>query len=239
MMCKPRYLVALIAATALGACMQVTPEASRADNAALYFHNDPVVDGSVEKQVDALQQMADEIVTQSAIRGGVIGAAVGCGLAVVASSNIGKCAASAAVGAASGAVAGRAAGQRSVKKRMQLVKEPELSRSLRNASSQFDSLRDDLPGLLAAQEERLNDLTLQLANGQISKGEHDRALAQVNSERADLAEALSLSEADMRRAARNLQTAAKRGQSGLDWHIKTANQLADDVASQRSSISLL
>ena len=239
MMCKARYLVPLMAATALSACMHVTPEASRAENAALYFHNDPIVDGSVAKQVDALQQMADEIVMQSTLKGGAIGAAVGCGLAVVASSHIGKCAASAAVGAAGGAIAGRAAGQRSVKKRMQLVHEPELSRSLRNASNQFESLRDDLPGLLAAQEERLNALALQLAGGQISRAEHDRGVAKVNSERAALAEALSLSEADMRRAVRNLQTAAARGQSGLDWHIRTANQLADDVASQRASISLL
>jgi DNA polymerase III delta prime subunit len=80
---------------------------------------------------------------------------------------------------------------------------------------------------------------MQRASGEISQAEHDRGVAKVKAERAALAEALSLSKADMRRAARNLQTAAKRGQSGLDWHIRTANQLADDVASQRSSISLL
>ena len=238
-MSKTRFLVPLMAATALGACMQVTPEASRAKTAALYFHNDPIVEGSVAKQADALQQMADEIVMQSTLRGGMIGAAVGCGLAVVASSNIAKCATTAAVGAAGGAMAGHAAGKRSVERRVQLVSEPELSRSLRNAANQFDSLHDDLPGLLAAQEARLNALAVQLAGGQISRAAHDRGVAKVRSERAGLAEALSLSEADMRRAARNLETAAARGQSGLDWHITTANQLADDVASQRSSISLL
>jgi len=239
MMSAPRFVVLVVAVSALSACGQSAPIAARSDHAALVFYNDHVEEGSVAQQLEALQALADDLVVKSSVNGALVGAAMGCGLAVVSTGNVSKCATSAAVGAAGGAIAGRAAGQQSVKRRIALVSEPEVSRGLRTTARQLETLRTDLPKTLRAQENRLNDLMMQRASGEISQAEHDRGVAKVKAERAALAEALSLSEADMRRAARNLQTAAKRGQSGLDWHIRTANQLADDVASQRSSISLL
>mgnify|MGYP001044623045 CR=1 FL=1 len=238
---KTKLLFSLVATVALTACSQeVVPiDASRVDNEALMFHNDPINEGPVLDQVATLNASADALVGRSTVRGAVLGAAVGCGLVLVSSSNARRCLAGAAVGGAGGAFVGNMAGQQQVQQRVNLVSSNDLVRDLRNADAQIRNIRGDLPAFLAAQEAELNNLMMQLINGEIEQAEHDARVAVIQQDRADLATALEMSARDARQTANNLERAAQMGQGDLDWHIETANQLADDVQSTRSTFSML
>lgn len=231
----------IFAALTLSACAQqpTTIDASRTANDALYFFNDDITDGPVLDQVAALNASADELVKASTVNGALIGAAVGCGLTVISASNARNCLAGAAVGGVGGAVLGKQAGERDVARRVELVAANDVARDLNTATVQFQSIQRDLPGFLAAQEAELNSLTMQLVNGDITQDEHNLAVLKIEADRMDLAAALDLTARDARRVSDNLRTAARRGQTDLDWHIGVASTLADDVESTRSSFSLL
>lgn len=238
---KYNIIFLLLAALSVSACAQqpVPIDASRGDNGSLYFYNDSIEDGPVIDQIAALNQSADELVRSSRVNGALIGAALGCGLTVLSASNARKCVVGAAVGGAGGAVIGNMAGARAVERRVELVVEGDIMRSLENADNQFKSFRADLPTFLAQQEQELNSLAMQLIRGEIDQSQHDLAVLKIEQDRIDLADALELSARDARQASSNLQDAARRGQTGLDWHIGTASRLADDVESTRMSFSLL
>lgn len=231
----------IFAAAILSACSQqpIAIEASRVDNGSLYFYNDAINDGPVIDQIAALNQSADNLVRSSTVNGAMIGAALGCGLSVLSASNARHCVAGAAVGGVGGAMIGNKAGERDVERRVELVAEGDVMRSLQNADSQFKSIRSDLPAFLALQEQQLNSLAMRLIRNEIDQSEHDLAVLKIEQERIDLADALDLSARDARRAHSNLLAAARRGQTGLDWHIGAASRLADDVESTRMSFSLL
>lgn len=239
---KINIIVPLVASVLLSACAQnAAPpiETSRVNTAALYFHNDPINQGSVIDQVAALNQSADQLVQSSTINGALIGAALGCGLTVLSASNAQNCLLGAAIGGAGGAALGNMAGERAVARRIELISPDAMVRNIRNASNQFESIQTSLPQLLARQESDLNSLTMQLINGQISQAKHDQSVIQIELERAELAHALTLSARDARQAAENLKAAASRGQTGLDWHIGETTRLADDVDSTRSTFGML
>lgn len=231
----------MAAIVALSACMQtpVAVETSREDNGALYFFNETLDGAPVRDQMKALTDSADALVKASRLNGALIGAAVGCGVTALTGSNARQCLVGATVGGIGGAVIGTKTGERSVERRVELVSEADVAHSLNATAQQFAQVRADLPAHLATQEAELNRLTVQLINGDISQDEHDLGVLRIEQDRMDLADALSLSARELRRASANLQDAARRGQSGLDWHIGTANRLADDVESTRSSFSTL
>lgn len=235
-------LFPLVAATLLSACGEQAipyPDASRVDSNALMFFNDPINEGSVTDQVAALNASADQLVRETTVTGALVGAAVGCGITVLTGSNARDCVAGAALGGAGGALIGNMAGERAVVRRVELVAPNAIARELNSATSQFQSIQASLPALLSEQEAELNRLTMDLVAGRITQQEHDLAVLDIQQERNDLAAALELSARDARQASRNLETAARRGQTGLDWHIGTADRLASDVESTRSTFSLL
>ncbi|MCF2870200.1 hypothetical protein L0664_03900 [Octadecabacter sp. G9-8] len=232
----------MIATVLLSACSTggVPPiETSRVDSGALYFYNDPVNEGPVIDQVAALNDASKQLVQTSTVNGAMIGAALGCGLTVLSASNARNCLTGAVVGGAGGAVIGNRVGQRNVERRVELVSPNAVVRDLELATNQFDNIQTDLPQFIARQEAELNTLTMQLVRGEIDQSEHDISVLRIAGERADLAEALTLSARDARQASRNLKAAASRGQTGLDWHIGAAARLAEDVESTRSTFSML
>lgn len=197
------------------------------------------LDAALEAQAQALTESSDRLVRSSTINGALIGAAIGCGLTVLSASNAKNCVAGAALGGAGGAAVGHVVGKQKVQRRVELVSPSAVVRNLRSANDKLDSIYADLPTVLGAQDVRLNALSMALAKGEITQAAHDREVNVIRAERADLAQALMMSERDARAAARNLQEAATQGQSGLDWHIGSTNRLADDMASARDQIDLL
>ncbi len=214
-------------------------DASRVESASLLFFNDPITDGPVVDQVAALTQSADALVQSSKVNGALMGAVLGCGSSMLTGSSARACVARAAVAGVGGAAIGNIAGERDVERRVELVAPNEIARTLDTTTRQFESIKTDLPDLLARQEAALDSLMMQRMNGLIEQDAYDLAVLKIEQERIDLADALELSARDARRASRNLTEAARRGQNGLDWHIGTAARLADDVDSTRSTFSIL
>lgn len=231
-----------IATLALAGCAQSPVPAdqpTRFETATLTFHSDPIVSDGVAEQAAALNVSAQRLVRASTVNGAMIGAAVGCGVGLLTGGGAVKCASKAAVGTVGGAVAGNLSGKRDVKRRVELASPNALVRNMRAAKTHLTALKNDLPGVLAAQDAELNRLTLAYANNQISRKTHDDGVRTIRDERAALADALSLSAAAALKASANLKTAAARGHTGLDWHIAATSQLARETTSARSTISLL
>lgn len=236
--------LSLIAAAGLtlAACGQApdVAQSARMNNSALLFHDDMVQGVSVPDQAAALNDAADRLVQRSRINGALVGAALGCGVTLATGSRSTRdCVAAAALGGAAGAVLGAQRGEREVARRVALVAESDVARQLNAATGQMAALRQSLPAYLATQEAELNHLTMQQISGQITQREHDLAVLAIQQQRFDLGHALELSARDARRAAENLRTATQRGQTGLDWHIRTADALITDVESTRSEYGLM
>jgi len=225
----------------LGACAQSpnSEQTTRFDGNPLTFHNDAVVTRQVSEQTAALAENGRQLVRASTGKGAALGAALGCGIGLVSAGNISGCARSAATGAVTGAVRGRLAGEKDVTRRVEIASPNALVRNIRQANDQLDHIEVSLPTLLAAQDAELDALAIAIAAGTISQTQHDKRIAQIAADRAALAEALTLSATQAELATQNLRDAAAQGQTGLEWHISAASQLARETTSARSSITLL
>jgi hypothetical protein len=236
-MLTKRYLIALLALVVLTSCGQ-SPSAvsSRAEAAPLNFAAQPA---QMDAQALALTELSRRIVVQTTIQGAGIGAAVGCGLAVVSAGNAQSCIVAAATGAAGGALIGRVTGQQEVQRRIEKISPSAVVRTVRKTNKQLALVTSSLPARLAAQEDVLTSLELHRATGAISAQDYANARASIAAERQALAAALIETEGHARQATSNLRAAQSLGQTGLEWHIGATSKLAIEASSARSSISLL
>lgn len=191
------------------------------------------------EQTAALNQMMDDIVRHSTIRHAAIGAAVGCGIAVLGAGGATDCLAAAAAGGVVGAVTGNRAGKRDMARRMELVSANDLVRSIRKSNDQLGTITTNLPKLLDQQVADAKSLQAQKAKGRITTEDYEAGLAVIKSNRGALAQTLMMTSQQARTASANLAAAAAQGQTGLDWHISAIDQLERETLSARSSISLL
>lgn len=233
----PLFL-AIILATGLAGCAQ-SPQPTRHEVALLGFQTDPLAERAMTEQTQALQASAERIVRASTAKGAALGLAVGCGIGLLSASSASSCAKAAAVGAVSGAVAGHATGKRDVNRRVEIASPNALVRNIRAANRHLAAIRTTLPDVLAQQDKALLALSDAHMTGSMSSAAYMTAVDRIKTERAALAEALSLSAAEARRASENLQLAQSQGQTGLDWHIGAVSQLEDATLSVRSDITLL
>lgn len=234
----PLLLIAFV--TTIGGCGQL--DIVSRGNAAL----DPTTTVSASaseqrltEQAIALDQMTRDLKRKATLQGAAIGAAAGCGLAVVSASSGGQCVAGALAGGAVGAVAGHAAGQKAVEKRVELVSLSRVTPVLAEAKNQMALVNQGLPEMLAAQSAETERLDGQLRSGDITQAQYDARLGKMQAARAELAEVLTLSASQVRAARQALEDAGQKGQTGLDWHVMTAKTLEQDAVSARSQLSLL
>jgi len=235
---KKNVITLAILTFAVSACSDqggYSVETSRMDNAALMFFDDPIETGPPVDQADALRTMADDLVRASTLRGAGVGAVAGCGLAIISENELQRCVVGAIAGGAGGALIGAKIGERNVARRVAVATPEELSRKLIQTQSQLNHLKGDLPKILAHHENTLNKITVQYARGELSDQEHRLALLEIEKERSDLTEALTISARDLRAVERNIQSAVAVGQSGLEWHMTTAQKLSADVGSMRNT----
>ena len=193
----------------------------------------------LQEQTAALGNMTRDIIRKSTMKGAAIGAVAGCGLVLLSSSNAQNCVTGALTGGAIGALAGAASGKKQAVKRVELVSPSALVRSISKADDRMDVVTRDLPGLLSEQDNELKMLNNNLKNGAITHTQFTHRFEVIKVNRAQLAEALSLSAAQANEAHRNLQSAKAKGQTGLEWHLHSTKNLAQEATSARSAISLL
>lgn len=177
----------------------------------------------------ALSDMGARLERRATGKGLAIGSAAGCALVLVDASKAGSCVA----GAAIGAVAGQMSGKRGVAKRVEIVSANDMVKAIRPMNDALSDMKTDLPALLAAQDAELTALAVQ--GGPV----YAARFAEVRDMRANLAEALSLTEQQARAAFAGLEAAEAQGQTGLAYHQSAVTQIAKDSASARSKISLL
>lgn len=240
-MVRTRLLITSLAALGLSGCMGSTASmiSSRGASPDQIIASAATSEVRMSAQAAALNQMTGDIVRKSTLQGAAIGALAGCGLVVLSANNIRNCVGGALVGGAIGAVAGQANGHAQTAKRIELVSPSVLVRSIGKANDAMENVTRNLPGLLAEQDAELEKLNRKVAKGEITQAQFEHRYEAIRANRAQLAEALSLSAAQAKDAHRNLQSAQAKGQSGLDWHLSATQSLVRGATSARSSISLL
>lgn len=191
------------------------------------------------EQARALDELMQDIVRSSTIKHAAVGAAVGCGLVVVAGSNAAGCAKAAAAGGLVGAISGNISGKRKVNQRVELVSANALVRSIRKSNDKLGQVNENLPAMLARQDDEVKTLKDLKASGSIDTKVYQMRLAAIRENRAKLAQALLLSSQQASTAKDNLHEAASQGQSGLEWHINAIDRMERETLSARSLISLL
>lgn len=232
----------LVFVTVLSGCAQTTvspSEVTRAETSTLAFQASDQTGVSLQAQADGLNNMAAGIVRASTVKGAMIGAALGCGIAIAAASASERCITGALAGGAGGALVGNIAGKQDVARRVEIANPNALVRSIRRSNKKLGTIQAGLPTHLAAQDAELSQLKAGLANGTVSQGQYNNRVNEIRENRAQLAEALTLTAGQTRIAIKNLESAATQGQSGLEWHIMATSKLERDTVSARSTINLL
>lgn len=232
----------LISANLLTACAQtpVTRHDTSAETVTLLaFADTRYQEDIVARQAIALNDLSDGILRASTIRGAKIGAAVGCGLALVTAANAHNCVAGAVAGGVVGAVAGHKAGQRKVAKKVEFVSANNLVRSIRKTNTTLAAFTTSLPALLAAQDQELEKMSFDRDMGTMSQSAYEKRYNQIKNHRVALALQLSESADKATLAQSNISEASTKGQIGLDWHLGATSRIAKQAHSARSNISLL
>lgn len=191
------------------------------------------------EQAQALDGMSREILRNATLRGAGIGAAAGCGLALVSASSAGRCIGGALVGGAIGGVAGHAIGKNQVANRVQIVSRDDAARAISRTSARVGSLNTRLHDLLAAQDREIAAMKRARAADEMTQAEFDARLSAMRDTRAALGQALTLSAKRAAEARQLLLDAQHKGQQGLTWHIDATEELEADALSAKSAISLI
>jgi len=194
---------------------------------------------STKQQSEALNEMLEDLVQRSTRKGAITGAAVGCGIGVILTQNTRGCVGAGLLGGIFGGTSGRKRGEEDAIRRVEIVSGPELTRSLRRSNGQLAALETTLENTLAAQDRELAQLGQAHRTGSISAATFAQRYTDIRAFRADLVEALTLSERQVNEAVRNLNAARAQGQTGLEWHMEATRRLARDVASARTEVDLL
>lgn len=191
------------------------------------------------EQAATLDRMMQDVVRASTAKGAMLGAAVGCGLVLLSSKNAGKCLTGAAAGGITGAVVGHQTGKADLKRRVGLVSANTLTRNIRRTNDQMDDIMISLRETLARQEIEMAELREQRDAGKIAPAAYDAHVQIIKQDRAELAEALTLTGQKAKQATAHLEEAASQGQTGLEWHTSATSQLSRDIESAKSQIKLL
>lgn len=191
------------------------------------------------EQANALDEMSREIIRNATLRGAGIGAAAGCGLALISASSASHCVGGAVIGGVVGGVAGNAIGQKRVADRVQIVSRDDAARAISRTSARVGSLKSRLHTVLAAQEKELSDMRQKVQAGQLPQSALDARTKAVMETRAALGEALVMSARRAAQARKLLLEAKGKGQTNLNWHIEATQELESDALSARSAIGLI
>ncbi len=238
-MLASRFALGAALALSVAGCVKTNEPSFSTRGTAAQIATSGVSEAQMAEQTNALTSMTRDIIRKSTLNGAALGAIAGCGLVVLSASNAKNCVAGALAGGAIGAVAGNANGKKQAMKRIELVNPSALVRSIGKADDRMDVVSRDLPGMLAQQDAELSKLNAQMNAGQITEAQFASRFEVIKANRAQLAEALSLSAAQASEAHKNLQDAQSKGQTGLDWHLSATKALAREATSARSAISLL
>jgi len=124
-------------------------------------------------------------------------------------------------------------------RRVELFNLDQLVRSIRKTNDSIEELTGSLPGLLDAPDKKLEALSFDREMGIISQAKYEKRYTEIQRKPHCIGVFLTLSPSRANLASDNLESAATRGQTGLEWHFGATINIAEQAESARSSISLL
>lgn len=196
-----------------------------------------------EKQLEAearsLNQVSRNIVVKNTVEGAVIGAAAGCGFALLLGGNAEDCAKGAVAGGVVGGVAGNAVGKQAAAKNEEIVKTAEVVKNLTQVSQRLNTVEANLRSVVKSQDAEIRSLRRQLDADQISESAYKSRVRAINSNRTVVINQLQISEKNMQTASQELSSAAKQGQTGLSQVQRAAASNQQRLAKTRASIQLI
>lgn len=193
---------------------------------------------NLQQQAIALNELTAQLVRQSTVQGATMGAIGGCAAAAIASAGINKCVGSAVVGATVGGLIGRATGKANVKKRVEIVSHNGVGRGLQKAEADLAAMQLDLDDLIEQQSMELLVLAEARKEGRISETEYANRVEAIRQVRAELVEALTLTDKQAKQVHASLQEAQALGQEKLEWHLLASQRLSENSVSAREAVSL-
>jgi uncharacterized protein YcfJ len=234
-----RLFLCTLLSLSVSGCMQTQTSYMSSKSAVVEEASAAGREALIADQAAALNQMTQDIVRKSTVRGAAIGALAGCGLVVLSASNAKNCLTGAVAGGAVGAIIGNASGQSDVKRRVKLVSPSALVKSIGRGQDQLAQIEMDLPALLAKQDQELVQMNEDLKAGKITEAALVARTNEIRESRGNLANALTLSAEQSHEALLHMEAAKAKGQDGLDWHMNAAKNMSRDAVSARSTISML
>ncbi|MEL6596189.1 MAG: hypothetical protein AAFQ47_09655 [Pseudomonadota bacterium] len=176
----------------------------------------------LEKQARSLNQVSKDIIVRNTVEGALIGAAAGCGIAVLMGGDGNDCLVGAAVGGVAGGVGGNAVGRQAAEKNEEIVKTAEVVKNLGQVSSRLNGVETNLRAVLKSQDAEIRSLRRQVQSSQISQSQYQTRVKAINSNRRVVSNELRRSEANVVQASQQLDQASSQGQTGLGTAKKAA-----------------
>jgi uncharacterized protein YcfJ len=193
----------------------------------------------LETEARSLNQVSRNIIVKNTVEGAVIGAAAGCGIAVLLGGNSDDCLRGAAVGGVAGGIGGNAVGRESAAKNEQIVKTAEVVQNLSQVSNRLNGVQAQLASVVRSQDSEIRSLKRQLDANQVSQSTYNARVRAINSNRTAVRNELSKSEANVDKASKQLASARAGGQSDVRSAQRAAASSKARLARTRNSIKLI
>lgn len=194
---------------------------------------------ALEQQARSLNEVSRSIIARNTMQGALVGAAAGCGIALLMGGSGSDCAAGAVAGGVVGGVGGNMVGRQAAAANREIVQTREVVNNLAQVSSRLNGVEGNLRRVLASQNAEIRSLQRQVASNQISQSDYRSRVRAINSNRSTVISELQRSEANVVKASQDLQSAQRQGQRGLAPALQAANSNRSRIARTRSSISLI
>ena len=193
----------------------------------------------LEAEARSLNQISRNIIVKNTIEGAVIGAAAGCGIAVILGGDSSDCLTGAAIGGVAGGVGGNAVGRQAAQKNEQIVKTAEVVKNLSQVSQRLNGVEAQLASVVRSQNSEIRSLKRQLDANQVSQSTYNARVRAINSNRTAVRNELAKSEANVDKASKQLASARAGGQSDVRAAQRAASSSKARLARTRNSIKLI
>lgn len=169
----------------------------------------------LEADAKSLNQVSKKIIVNNTVQGALVGAAAGCGIALILGGNGSDCAAGAAAGGLIGGIGGNQVGQKAAQKNKEIVQTAAVVGNLAAVSKRLNTVEAELRSVLRSQDAEIRSLRRQVQAGQVSQSAYNARVRAIKSNRAVVNNELVKSERSVQEASNQLASAQKQGQPGL------------------------
>lgn len=193
----------------------------------------------LETEARSLNKVTKDIIVRNTVEGALVGAAAGCGIALILGGSRSDCLRGAAMGGVAGGVAGNNIGRQAAAKKVELIKADRVLANLSGVSKRLNGVEARLRNVVASQNAELRSLKRQLNAKQVSKSAYQARVNAINSNRRVVSNELLKSEKNVAKTRNEIASARNKGQKGLVSVSKAAASNQARLERVRRSIKLV